>query len=115
MTRRDFLATTTLSLAPKLIVRQPQPHSLFREAESAVTSAPLPGSRSHEFDFASALQVAEAIRRHEVSSLELTQRAFERFDRYNGSLNAFAYQLREGALAQARKADDAQEAVKESS
>ncbi len=56
----------------------------------------------------SALQAAEAIRNRRVSSVELTRRTFERLDRHNPQLNAFAYQLRDEALAQARKADDAQ-------
>ncbi|HTS69873.1 MAG TPA: amidase [Terriglobia bacterium] len=72
---------------------------------SSATSAT---STSNEMDFVSALEAAEAIRRKQVSSVELTQRIFERIDRYNGSLNAFAYQLREDALTQARKADEAQ-------
>jgi amidase len=62
---------------------------------------------SHELDFASALQAAEAIRRKQVSSVELTLHTFERIARYNPSLNAFVYQLREDALAQARKSDAA--------
>ncbi len=63
---------------------------------------------SQELDFASALQAADAIRRKQVSSVELTKRIFERIDRYNPQLNAFVYQLREDALAKAKKADEAQ-------
>jgi len=62
---------------------------------------------SRELDFASALQAAEAIRKKQVSSVELTQRAFERIERYNPALNAFAYQMKDEALAQAKKADAA--------
>ena len=62
-------------------------------------------SAAHELDFASALQAAEAIRTKKISSVELTQRMFARIDRYNPQLNVFAYQLREDALAQAKKAD----------
>ncbi len=71
------------------------------------SAAPAFSSRlpSHELDFASALQAAEAIGRKQVSSVELTLRAFERIERYNPGLNAFAYQLKENALAQAKKAD----------
>ena len=43
-----------------------------------------------------------------MSSLELVHRVFERIDRYNPRLNAFVYQLREEALARARKADEGQ-------
>lgn len=38
----------------------------------------------------------------------MTRRIFQRTDRYNPQLNAFVYQLREEALAQAKKADEAQ-------
>lgn len=99
MTRRDVLATTCLTLTA-------------RAPTGLEVDAVFPGSgttpTAHDLDFASALVAAGAIRRKEVSSVELTRRVFERIDRYNPQLNAFAYQLREGALAQARKADDAQ-------
>jgi len=99
MTRRDFLAAMSATLA----------------ANARAGLGAGPGSRgfaaaprAHGLDFATALQAAGAIRRKQVSSLELTRRVSERIDRYNPQLNAFAYQLREDALAQARKADDAQ-------
>ena len=60
-------------------------------------------SAPSDLDFVSALQAAEAIRNKRVSSVELTQRTFERIDRLNPQLNAFTYQLREEALAQARR------------
>ena len=62
---------------------------------------------SNELDFASALAVAEAIRTKQISSVELTQHVFARIDHYNPALNAFCYQLRDDALAQAKKADEA--------
>jgi amidase len=71
-------------------------------------AAPFPSdSPSHELVFASALQAAEAIRNKEVSSVELTRHVFERIERYNPAINAFAYQLKEEALVRARKADEA--------
>jgi amidase len=73
----------------------------------SATAASTSGAPSHELDFASALQAAEAIRKKQVSSVELTRHVFERVDRYNPAINAFAYQLKEDALAQARKADEA--------
>lgn len=108
MNRRDFLATLSIGLAAKAL---PLPE--VRELDSVpvrgeTTAAARPLSGSQELDFASALRAAEAIRRKEVSSIELTRRAFERVERYNPQLNAFAYQLREEALAQAKKADKAQ-------
>jgi amidase len=54
------------------------------------------------------LQAADAIRKKEISSVELTKQVFARIDRYNPQLNAFTYQLREDSLLQAKKADEAQ-------
>jgi Asp-tRNA(Asn)/Glu-tRNA(Gln) amidotransferase A subunit family amidase len=72
------------------------------------TAAFSSGGPAHELDFASALQAAEAIRKKQVSSVELTRRVFERIERYNPAINAFAYQLKEDALAQAKASDEAQ-------
>ena len=69
---------------------------------------------AHELDFATALQAADAIRRKQISSVELTRRIFERIDRYNPQLNAFVYQLRDDALVRAKKADEVTSAGKES-
>ena len=108
MNRRDFLASIPLALAAT---------ALPSETASALSSArqnsssSMPGKTAapaaHELDFATALQAAEAIRTKKVSSVELTERMFARIDRYNPQLNVFAYQLREDALAQAKKADAA--------
>ena len=65
------------------------------------------GETGHELDFASALSAAEAIRAKKVTSVELTRRAFERIDRFNPAVNAFVYQMRDEALAQAKRADEA--------
>lgn len=62
---------------------------------------------SHELDFGSALRAAEAIREKQISSVELTRHVFARIERYNPALNAFVYQLKEDALARAKKADEA--------
>jgi amidase len=58
-------------------------------------------------EFSSALTAARAVRDRQVSSLELTKAAFARVDRYNRSINAFAYLLREEALERAQAMDDA--------
>src|SRR5215471_16370327 len=106
MNRRDFLATVPLTLTAEVLG---VPH--FHASESAfrfARAAPPPAlSSSHDLGFASALRAAEAIRSREVSSVELTRLIFERIDRYNPQLNAFAYQLREEALSQAKHADEA--------
>ena len=88
MTRRELLAGTCAS---------------FASAWSIGRSA---GSRS-DLDFSSALDAAAAIKAKSISSVELTQRIFDRIDKYNPKLNAFVYQLRDRALAAARKADEA--------
>jgi hypothetical protein len=43
----------------------------------SATAAFSSGGPVHELDFASALQAAEAIRKKQVSSFELTRRVFE--------------------------------------
>lgn len=58
-----------------------------------------------DFDFIPALQAAVAIKAKKISSRELTQRTFARLDKFNPKLNAFTYQLRDQALAQAHEAD----------
>src|SRR4051794_11452040 len=106
MNRRDFLATVPLALAASTL---PVSEMFAARADAKGDageqhSAP---SAPHELDFATALQAAEAIRTKKVSSVELTERMFARIDHYNPQLNVFAYQLREDALAQAKKADAA--------
>src|SRR5262244_2923128 len=111
MNRRDFLATVPLTLTAEAlgIPHVQASESAFRPSEAAALAAPPPAlSPSHDLGFASALRAAEAIRSKEVSSVELTRLIFERIDRYNPQLNAFAYQLREEALSRARNADEAQ-------
>src|SRR5260370_7258073 len=57
--------------------------------------------------FASALDQAAAVRRHEVSSTELTRAYLERIERINPKLNAFVITTPELALDQAKAADNA--------
>ena len=88
MTRRELLAFPAVYMAGEMISR-----AFSRPAT--------------DLDFASALEAAAAIKAKQVSSLELTRRIIARIDRYNPKLNAFAYQIRDQALAQAREADAA--------
>src|SRR3954454_11075806 len=109
MNRRDFLATMPLALAANAF---PFSEAIANSPRQNSSPSVLPGKVSasaaaHELDFATALQAAEAIRTKKISSVELTQRMFARIDHYNPQLNVFAYQLREDALAQAKKADAA--------
>ena len=63
--------------------------------------------RSFDPDYGSALEAAQAIRTKVVSSLELTQHTFRRIDAHQPRLNAYVYQLRDQALAAAKRADEA--------
>jgi amidase len=62
---------------------------------------------STDLDFASALDVAAAIKAKRVSSLDITRRMINRIDKYNPKLNAFVYRMWNQALARAREADAA--------
>jgi len=86
MTRRELLGSAPFSLAAFAL----------RGAEA---------QGYDDLDYAPALDAAAAIRSKRVSSVELTRHMFDRIDKYNPKLNAFAYQMREQAMAQARQAD----------
>jgi amidase len=116
MNRRDFLGSVPLALASTALT----PSRILAETDGAKSKAATQNSSpaasphkassapvAHELDFATALQAAEAIRTKKVSSVELTERMFARIDHYNPQPNVFAYQLREDALAQAKRADAA--------
>jgi amidase len=116
MNRRDFLATAPLALAASTLPVSEMfaaPAAANRNAREQNSSMPASQSKTpgaaaaHDLDFATALEAAEAIRTKKISSVELTERMFARIDHYNPQLNVFAYQLRDDALAQAKKADAA--------
>ena len=86
MTRRELLSTSSFYLATRMIAHPTLPDDV---------------------DFATAGEVAAAIKTKRISSVELTRRMFDRIDKYNPKLNAFTYLMREQALAQAREADQA--------
>jgi amidase len=60
-----------------------------------------------ELDFASALAAARAIRRGDISSVELTTHLLGRIQQFNPKLNAIVTLTAEAALERARAADDA--------
>ena len=64
-------------------------------------------TQDFDLDFGSAVDAAAAIRAGKISSRELTEHIFRRIDAFDPKLNAYVYQLRESALADAKKADDA--------
>jgi amidase len=109
MDRRHFLAVLPMAIAggtfSGVFVNNPSMPSSMKNSSNV---PPPPNVAGNELDFATALQAAEAIRRKQISSVELTRRIFERIDRYNPQLNAFVYQLRDDALVRAKKADEAQ-------
>lgn len=101
MKRRDFVTTLSLGLTAGFL----EVSKGFAVVSDANEAGQLPVAG---LEFASALEAAEAIRKKRISSLELTQQVFARIDKYNPKLNAFAYQLRDDALARAKQADQAQ-------
>lgn len=103
MNRREFLTKSTAALAAAALTNK-----ISAEKGRQPMSSPTPTPASTNLDFASALEAAEAIRKKQISSVELTQRIFARIDKFNPQLNAFVYQTRDEALAQAKKADEAQ-------
>lgn len=111
MNRRNFLAAVPLAFAAEAFSFYEGSMDNFSAMSDAVqdssSSTTKPATPKHELDFATALEAAEAIRKKQVSSVELTRRVFERIDHYNPQLNAFVYQLRDDALTQAAKADEA--------
>jgi amidase len=78
-------------------------------ASVGATLLPVRASRAAvaDLDFVSALEVARAIRRGDVSSVELTTRILDRIARHNPRLNAIATLASDAALARARAADEA--------
>ncbi len=85
-------------------------HMTRRAAISTLAAAPsMTRGAGTTFDpnFGSALDAAAAIRARRISSVELTRHVFDRIDRFQPKLNAFVYQMREEALAGARRVDEA--------
>ena len=84
---------------------------MTRRTAISLLQAPLVGrgTTTTAFDpnFGSALEAAAAINARKISSVELTQHVFDRIDKFQPKLNAFVYQMREEALAGARRADEA--------
>jgi amidase len=90
MTRRTFLTGTVAGL-------------LAASAHGA-TSPTGPRARI-DLGYATATELAEAIRRKKISARELLEATFQRIDRYNPKLNAIVIEFRDRALARAKEAD----------
>lgn len=83
---------------------------MTRRTAISVLAAPLVArgaTTTFDPNLGSALDAAAAISARKISSVELTRHVFERIDRFQPKLNAFVYQMREEALASARRADEA--------
>jgi amidase len=74
---------------------------------SASFSAMASDQRKFDPDFGTGAAAAEAIRKKQVSSVELTTHILDRIAKYNDKLNAFVYVMRDEALAAADAADKA--------
>jgi len=81
--------------------------SALAAAATVVRARPGDGAALADLDFASAGEAARAIRRGDVSSVELTTHILERIKRYNPRLNAIVTLTEDAALARARAADEA--------
>jgi amidase len=57
--------------------------------------------------FLAATELARMVRNREISCVELLQHYLDRADRFNGELNAIVVDIREQALVDARRADEA--------
>ncbi len=110
MKRRDFVATVSLGLAAGLpgFAKNPSVGAVGGDLPADANASVQGASPAMPLEFASALGAAEAIRKKQISSVELTQQTFARIDRCNPQLNAFAYQTRDEAIARAKQADEAQ-------
>jgi len=97
--RRSFLSSSAMLLSCTVL-----PSSLRNAAIANVKGKIIKAS---DLNFASALEAARAIRKRQVSSVELTQHILKRIDQHNPSLNAIITLVRDKALARARAADKA--------
>jgi amidase len=95
--RREFLSKTAALAAA----------FPFMEYGKQSDTALKRGAPVEDFVFSSAVDVAKAIRRGEISSLELTELMFKRIDSINPHINAVVTLMREEALARAKEADAA--------
>ena len=112
MNRRDFVSTISLGLAAGLPVFAK--NGLAEVSAGSPTRMLLvqPPARRQVLLAGWNLRRRWMLQRRFAKSTfrhsSLTQQTFARIDKFNPQLNAFAYQLREDALARAKQADEAQ-------
>jgi len=101
-TRREFLKKLGLVAGSSSVI------SILPGTESTgqITGAARTINPS-ELCFDSATEAARAIRKRQVSSVELTKHILKRIDQYNPSLNAIVTLIRDEALSKAHTADEA--------
>jgi len=99
ITRRTFLSSSAILVGSSFL-----PFSLDKNTQKATQGTSI---KPDDLEFASAVEASKAIRRGEISSVELTEHILKRIDKYNPSLNAIVTLLEDEALARARKADEA--------
>ena len=61
----------------------------------------------HDLAYMSALDLAQRIKKGDLSSVEVVANSLSRIDDVNGELNCFCFVYNQQALEQARKADEA--------
>jgi len=88
-------------LGPWGVLDGPHPTDTARQPATPPSAVPT----EREPDYPTIWQLAELLRRREVSSVELTERALARIQERDHLLNAFQLVLAEEALAAARQAD----------
>ena len=79
----------------------------FMELGAEPRPAAKRGARVEDLPFSSAVDAAQAIRRGDISSLELTELMFKRIEAINPRINAVVTLMKEEALARANEADEA--------
>ncbi len=93
LSRRDLLKAAAAAAAAVAVPR--------------FSLAAVEGAPSHGWQFASATEVARALRAKQISSVEITRLALERIDRLNPRLNAVVTVTADLAMKRAREADAA--------
>lgn len=95
LNRRTFLTGSVAAVAGVTLLREP------------VAATEPPPLSLEDLTFASGIEAARAIRRGDVSSVELTSHVLKRIERHNGKVTAMVSVDPERALAAAKAADEA--------
>lgn len=99
ITRRAFLSDSAIFVGSAFL-----PFSLKKNTRNGIQDQSM---RPDDMAFASTVEASTAIRRGQISSVELTKHILKRIEKYNPSLNAIVTLIEDEALARARQADEA--------